>query len=201
MRHLLFPLMIFGLVSGGGVQIASAQQPQRPPITIIYRSTSIVRTQWSGDASSFAGGGAGWGSATSAMASPGLLPAGQNSFTQPSGGGSGPNVAGGGQSLVTNQELQNPSGGFNLTHNGFTQNQYVSPNNYFGTQYQNWNNLRTQSSISTAVDSLNRFQPAMNSGGYYYAPDHFSGAANNQWSNLSNGSVTPNCLGGWTYQR
>lgn len=95
------------------------------------------------------------------------------------------------------QQLQNPSGGFNMTHANFSQSQYISPNNYFGPQYHDWSNLRTLPANLSTFESFNRYQPDINSGAYY-SPNTYIGSMNNQWSNLSAGSITPNDQGGWT---
>ena len=98
----------------------------------------------------------------------------------------------------TNQQLQNPSGEFQLSHGGTSQPASVAPNNYFGAEFHSWNNLQTRSGDLDSFESFNRYQPDTNSGAYF-SPNTYVGSANNQWSNLSSGSLAPNELGGWNY--
>ena len=204
MRHALPQLTVVGIIAASGFQTGFAQQqPQLRPVTITFRSTSIVRTQWSADSASSNDTSSNPGGSVGGSV-PNLLPEAARPSIQSSAGSSfgandGGSTNGSNQPRPTNQQLQNPSGGFHFSHAGLSQNQYTSPNNYFGSQQHSWSNIRLQPSTLSSFESFNRFQPAMNSGAYY-SPNTYMGPANNQWSNLSSGVITPNDGGGWNYQ-
>jgi hypothetical protein len=140
--------------------------------------------------------------ANTAATAPGLLPAatqGVNNnqvdasanqlFSNPSNN-SGPRP--------TAQQLQNPSGAYNFSHSGMSQSQYITANNYLGSQFNNWNNIRLQPNTLDAFQAFNRTQPPANSG--YFSPNTYFGAGFSQWNNMSSGSPMPNYLGGYIYQ-
>lgn len=213
MRPSLFALAALGILTVGGSRDAFAQQRQLRPVTITYRSTSVIRTQWPQGTSNQITPAPGDTVSTTTPVS--------NTVTGRDNAGQGaslmnrklvnPNPVGfsrgtvadesfnGGAQRPTNQQLQNPSGAFQLSHAGFSQPGSVAPNNYFGPEYNGWNNLRVPSGNLDSFESFNRSQPDMNSGGYY-SPNTYLGIANNDWSNLSSGAVSPNELGGWSYQ-
>ena len=218
MHPILLGLTVVGILTTCDLQTGFAQQQLRQfrPVTITYRSTTIVRTQWSPDSANpnaSSQNGTGTTATNGANPNEAAAPAGTspgrqqvangqpNQFSPGFSSGSSANGSQGGfGQRPTNQQLQNPSGGFNMTHSGFSQSQYMSPNNYFGPQYHVWSNLHTQPTSLAVFESFNRYQPDINSNsGAYYSPNTYIGAANNQWSNLSNGSITPNDLGGWNY--
>ncbi len=85
-----------------------------------------------------------------------------------------------------------------MSHEGLSQPASVAPNNYFSPGFHNWSNLQMTSGSLDSFESFNRFQPEKDSGGYY-SPNTYVGSANNQWSNLSSGTPSPNDLGGWNF--
>ena len=201
MHRIFIWLMAIGVLNEFALSSGFAEPPKRSSTAMVFRGTSIQRTQWSSD------------SETAAISSnsdtatpgttPGLLPGASNSIV-PSHSGSA--VRDGSNSAPsemihrpTLQQIQNPSGGFQLSHSSFSQQHYSSPNNYVGTHFNNWNNLRPQSAGLSQFESFNRYQPSLNSGGYT-SPNTSFGSANNPWNNLSSGNLSPNYLGGWIYQ-
>lgn len=214
MRSLLIGLGVVGISALFAADDAIAQQRQPRPVTITYRSTTITRTQWSPDSpnpnttspggmsstttpdSSFAvwQGNGEPGSQSSAAKTPNPY---SPSFSRSTATAGEP--FSGTVHRSTNQQLQNPSGGFQLSHVGFSEPASIAPNNYFGAEFHSWSNLQTRSGNLDSFESFNRYQPATDSGGYY-SPNTYTGSANNEWSNLSSGSLSPNELGGWTFR-
>jgi hypothetical protein len=98
----------------------------------------------------------------------------------------------------TYQQLQNPSNGFQLTQIGMSTPHNLAPNTYFGSQFNNWNNLQMQPPGLEPFDSFMRTAP-IDFGGHY-STNTYLGPMYNDWSNLSTGTVTHNELGGgWNY--
>lgn len=95
------------------------------------------------------------------------------------------------------QQLQNPSGGYQMTFSNFSHDQYMSPNSYMGTQFNTWNNIQMQPTVLSPFESFNRTQPPTS--GWYVSPNTYVGGGFSQWNNLSSGSIWPNYVGGWTY--
>lgn len=181
----------------------NAQQRQKRSVTYTYayRTTAVVRTQWSPDAPTST---VATQSKSQTEGSPSTDPQSTGATTEKAAGSpsrpaqampiamhGSPSDQGQNdeRSRPTFQQMQNPSGGFHLTHNSFTQNAYTSPNNYFGSQFNNWSNLQSQQ-----FDGFNRTQPDL-----YFNSISYVGSVNNQWSNLTSGSISPNELGGWSY--
>ena len=208
MRNCMLVLAVVGSASHACPGIGSAQQfPQRRPLTINYRYAPVTKTGWSSDSNGSTGSNS-IGGATIGGDVPNALPGTSGNTASATGGTGYSSVQGGAaygsnQARISNQQLQNPSGGFNFSHAGFSHNHYVSPNNYFGPQFHAWNNTGLQPVTFSGPDSFNRFQPATNSvsGAYFTPTASYLGGANNSWSNLSAGNVTPNFNGGWTYGR
>ncbi len=101
------------------------------------------------------------------------------------------------QSRPTNQMLQNPSGGHNLTHTGITSSQQMAPNLYFGQQFQAWTNQQPVAQMPASFGEMNRYQPAPFGG--YVAPNTYLGSGFSSWSNLSPGGTSPGATGSWSY--
>lgn len=101
------------------------------------------------------------------------------------------------QSRPTNQMLQNPSGGFNLSHSGFTSQQQTAPNSYFGQQFQNWTNQQQVNQMPASFGEMSRFQPGPD--GTYVAPNTYLGSGFFDWSNLNQGGITPGATGSWSF--
>lgn len=211
MRFQLGSLIIVGVLTVIGIRDVFAQQRQVRPVTITYRSTSATMTQWSADLTN-PGVTTPFGAASAPNQGSNPIvrdtagqkppPAASTMGTSFSPGFSRtpaiPESSSGNSERPTNQQLQNPSGGFQLTHAGFSQPATMAPNNYFGPEFQNWSNLQMRSGNLDAFESFNRFRPE--DSGAYYSPNTYVGSENNHWSNLSSGVVTPNDLGGWNYR-
>lgn len=101
------------------------------------------------------------------------------------------------QSRPTNQMLQNPSGGFNLSHSGFSNQQQTAPNSYFGQQFQNWTNQQQVHQMPASFGEMSRFQPGPD--GTYVAPNTYLGSGFFDWSNLNQGGITPGATGSWSF--
>lgn len=101
------------------------------------------------------------------------------------------------QSRPTNQMLQNPSGGFNLSHSGFSNQQQVAPNLYFGQQFQAWTNQQAVGQMPGSFGEMSRYQPGPS--GNYVAPNTYLGSGFSNWSNLNQGSITPGATGSWEF--
>lgn len=101
------------------------------------------------------------------------------------------------QSRPTNQMLQNPSGGYNLSHSGFTSQQQTAPNSYFGQQFQNWTNQQQVNQMPASFGEMSRFQPGPD--GTYVAPNTYLGSGFFDWSNLNQGGITPGATGSWSF--
>ena len=198
--RLLTLSMLMTLIIISHSQLASAQQARRP-ITIVFRQAPVAKTQWSGDESVSTATPDGTASSEHRSATatpPGELPD-EPQHSQSAITGASQQAMAGNSSRPTLQQLQNPSGGYLLTHSNYSQGQYTSANNYNGSQFNSWNNLRQQPENLDLFQSFNRTQPPTAWGGYA-SPNTYIGPANNQWSNLSTGYITPNVMGGWTYQ-
>ncbi|WP_010583462.1 hypothetical protein [Schlesneria paludicola] len=194
--HRLTLVTFIGLLVISSVVPAAAQQRRRP-VTFVFQQSLVAKTQWSPDASNPAATADGAErSATGTV--PGVLPA-DGAHSDPTAAGSSLQTAGNQAVRPTLQQLQNPSGGYTMTHANYSQGQYTSPNNYNGSQFNTWNNLRQPPQNLDLFQSFNRTQPPTTWGGYM-SPNTYIGPANNQWSNLSTGYITPNVVGGWTYQ-
>ena len=205
MRHLLLGLVVAGVVTSCGLQSAFAQQRPRP-VLIVFRQTAVARTQWSPDSGNIQNGIGSHNPAPTGNTMPGMLPASATTQTT-STTGSQLNSANSDSAIdysqrPTIQQMQNPSGAYQITHNGFTQGQYTSANNYFGSQFNTWSNLRPVQMNLDLFESFNRTQPPLNpNSGAYFSGNNYLGPVNNQWSNLSSGSITPNYLGSYIYQQ
>lgn len=206
MRPILLGLAAIGLVTAGNSSSAEAQTGRRRPITIVFRQTPVSKVQWSADSgnapiATVDGGDANGGGEASP---PGILPNDPENAKQASSDVL--NAGLNGQSLretgprPTLQQLQNASGSYLFSQTGMSQTPFTTVNNSTGTQFNNWNNLRSQPAQLDAFESFNRSQPPSNWGGYV-SPNNYTGSMNNSWSNLSSGSISPNYLGGWNYQR
>jgi hypothetical protein len=101
------------------------------------------------------------------------------------------------QARPTLQMLQNPSGGYSLSHSGTTTGQQMAPNLYFGPQFQSWTNQQGMAQMPGAYGEMSRFQPAPFGG--YTAPNTYFGSGFSNWTNLSSGSIAPGSQGGWSY--
>jgi len=101
------------------------------------------------------------------------------------------------QSRPTNQMLQNPSGGYNLSHSGFTSQQQMTPNTYFGQQFQAWTNQQAVGQMQSSFGEMSRFQPGAS--GAYVAPNTYLGSGFSNWSNLNQGGITPGATGSWDF--
>lgn len=208
MRHLLLGLVVFGLMTTFDLKTGFAQQRSRRSVIYYFQQTSVAKTQFSPDAtnpatpstaSTTTDDSPAKGSAAPDLLAAGAQTSGQNSVnSQPSPATTSPAI--GFSPPPTNQQLQNPSGGFQFSQTGMTQNPNASQNNYFGSQFNNWSNLRTLPTSLDSVQTFNRTQPSIDSGAYF-SPNTYFGPANNQWSNLSTGTVTSNYLGGYIYQQ
>lgn len=96
------------------------------------------------------------------------------------------------------QQIQNPSGGYQMDYWNMSQGAYTMPNTYMGTQFNSWNNIQMQPIGLSEFEAFNRTQPP--NSGWYVSPNTYVGAGFNTWNNLSSGYITPNYLGSWTYQ-
>ncbi len=202
MRQLILGLIFAGAVTSGSDRAVFAQ-PSRRPITIVFDQAPVSKVQFSPDSGNSFGGSPN-GTNPSGNGMPAQLPAAGN-VPDPSQSNNS-TQANNGSGIVdysqrpTMQQMQNPGGGFQLTHTGFSQNQYTSANNYFGSQFNSWSNLRPLPTNLNIFESFNRNQPPQNTGAYYTGTSYYLGPMNNQWSNLSYGSVSANYLGSWIYQ-
>ena len=206
MRNFFLGLTIVGFAINCESNTAHAQQ--RRPVTIYFRTASVTKTQWSpqGTASDApaAGDSSTVGSQPSTLAPPSASSPIQNSSaSNPALSNSSPAESGDNPSnqfgnRPTLQQLQNPSGMFQMTHSNFMQNHYTTPNNYVGSQYNYWNNLQPQSSSLDSFQSFNRTQPPLYSGAYI-SPNTYVGTNFNSWNNLSSGYAMPNYLGSYIY--
>lgn len=197
MKRNLTEIVLAAILLSFAYRIAAAQGRPRRPVTIHFQQSPITRAQFSSDEMP-QGAPAEVGSNSSLQES-------QTAFSPTSNGMSFPTVAGstGVSSEMSQrpdvQQMQNPSGAFNMTHGGVTQGQYYSNNNYFGSQYNNWSNLQTLPRNLDSSQTFNRSQPPVYSGAQF-APNTYFGNANGQWSNLNSGYAVPNYLGGYIYQ-
>ena len=128
---------------------------------------------------------------------------------QPMGGGSGDPSEDGNkqktpdeewaeqQSRPSNQYLQNPSGGYNMTHMGISSSQQIAPNNYFGQQFQNWTNQKNVSQMPASFGDPSRMQPGAFGG--YVGPNTYIGPSYANWNNLSQGGNAPGAMGSWGF--
>lgn len=99
------------------------------------------------------------------------------------------------QKRPTYQQLLNPSAGWNLTHSGFTNSQQMTPNTFFGPQFQNWTNQQPTWQMPSTFGELSRFQPGEFGG--YVGPNTFVGTGFNSWTNQSPGGISPGATGSW----
>ena len=97
------------------------------------------------------------------------------------------------------QQMQNASGQFKMTFQGFTSGQYQATNTYWGSQFNSWNNLQITSPAQDGFDAFNRTQPSSYTGSYV-SPNSYYGASFGAWNNLSTGTIVENPVGGWTYR-
>lgn len=204
MRHLLLGLVVSGVVTNCGLPSAFAQQRPRP-VLIVFRQTSVAKTQFSPDAAGLTNGGGSNSAGPTDNSAPGTLP--PSAATPTTSATSSQSTSANSDDAIdysqrpTFQQMQNPGGAYQMTHTGFTQNQYTSPNNYFGSQFNTWSNLRPVPTNLDLFESFNRTQPPLNANsGAYFSGNSYLGPVNNQWSNLSSGSITPNYLGSYIYQ-
>lgn len=204
MRQFLLTMTVTVIVTSISASDVSAQQRQLPPVTLTYQPNTIVRTERpiedprTGPASPVTltfppkqAGTAGSSNEVTKDSMANRAGAGRDQITSPSRDESH-------SPRLTNQQLQNPSGGFQLTHYGMSNPHYQSPNLYLGHEFNNWNNLRTP--LSPTLDpfeSVMRTQP-VDFGGYY-SPNTYLGSMYNDWSNFSPGTVFPNEMGGWSF--
>lgn len=192
---------LIGLLASSNAVPTMAQQRRRP-VTYVFQQAPVARTQFSPDASSAAGSIEATERTGSGIV-PGVLPAEGTQSDRNSESNSpqtsGDQISRDQSQRPTLQQLQNPSGAFTMSHPNYSQGQYMSPNNYNGSQFNTWNNLRQPPQNLDLFQSFNRTQPPTTWGGYM-SPNTYIGPANNQWSNLSTGYITPNWVGGWTYQ-
>lgn len=202
MRRTCLAFVMTGLLVSHGSQNAEAQVRPRRSVTIQFQRPAITKTQFSPDSpvsdssievsansqpsvsESNPLSGDGSGSAFSPTVSSHAAPAGPAIDNAPR-----PNV----------QQMQNPSGAFHMTHGGITHGQNFGNNTYFGSQYNDWSNLRPLPWHLDSSQTFNRSQPPVNSGAYF-SPNTYFGNANGQWSNINTGYAMPNYLGGYTYQ-
>lgn len=101
------------------------------------------------------------------------------------------------QSRPTNPMLQNPSGAFNMTHQGITNQQQMAPNQYFGQQFQTWTNQQPVAQMPATFGELSRFQPGQFGG--YVGPNTYLGSGFSNWSNMSSGGLSPGATGSWSF--
>jgi hypothetical protein len=99
------------------------------------------------------------------------------------------------QKRPTYQQLLNPSAGWNLTHSGFTNAQQMTPNTFFGPQFQTWTNQQAAWQMPSTYGELSRFQPGQFGG--YVGPNTFVGTGFNSWTNQSPGGISPGATGSW----
>ena len=164
---------VAGILTVGGLRDASAQQRQLRPVTMVYRSTSIARTQWSPNSANPNANSPGETPSTTGRGSDSATNAAGNSGQGFSQGNRPVNHAfspGFSQATTavesfngvvqrpTYQQLQNPSGAYQLSHVGFSQPASVAPNNYLGAEYNSWNNLQAPPANLDSFESFNRFQ-------------------------------------------
>jgi hypothetical protein len=206
MRASLIRASVAGALVIIAVQQTRAEQRQDRPVTTVHRSTSITTIQWSPNSQTQT-------DSTRSPKSTSAAAPGDTTSKSPAAATRqvNPNAVTLGRSTnstepfievalrPTNQQLQNPSGGYHLTHLGFSQPASIAPNNYFGPEFNSWNNLRVPAGNLDAFESFNRFQPDMNSSGYF-STNTWLGPINSDWSGLSSSSVIPNDLGGWSYR-
>lgn len=102
------------------------------------------------------------------------------------------------QKRPTYQQMQNPSGAFNMTHTGMSSGQQYSPNTYLGTGFDNWTNQQPISQSSSTYGELPRNQPPVQFGGYT-GPNTFMGTGFDSWTNMSIGGIAPGSGGSWDY--
>ena len=195
-RSALTRMLMVGMVVTVSSGDAFAQSRHK---VIHFKPAAVVRTQWSPDAASVpsdAADPAGASSTPAANSSRADSPAvAQN---EPVTLGFGLNEAPTATGRPTLQQIQNPSGGYQMTHFDFSQGEYVTPNTYMGTQFNSWNNIQMPPTGLSEFESFNRTQPP--NSGWYVSPNTYVGSGFSQWSNLSTGYVTPNYLGSWNYR-
>lgn len=206
MRRLALGLIVVKFAFLSGINDLYAQS--RRPVTIVFRQSSTIKTQYSpdavsADASSQSGSPTTGSQPSSFNASPSAMPMGQ---TMASFQSNGPSVGVNANDAIpmanrpTLQQMQNPSGMFLMTHANELHNQYYTTNTYMGNQFNTWNNVRMQPTQLDQFESFNRTQPPTTTQGYV-SPNTYMGTNFNTWTNLSSGNITPNYLGSYTYQQ
>jgi hypothetical protein len=207
MHRLVWGMLVFSVLSAYGQQTALAQQKPRRSVTHVFQQASVTKTQWSpnaGDANSNSANNAAADKTASNTNPTGLPSTSQGTNSSQSGGTAITDLNSGIESFAQRpnvQQVQNPSGAYNFTPTGASQGQYMSANNYLGSQFNNWNNLRLQPTTIDSFQGFNRTQPlAPIPSGAYISTNTYFGPAYGSWNNLSSGSVTPNYLGGYIYQ-
>lgn len=101
------------------------------------------------------------------------------------------------RSRPTLQAMQNPSAPQNFSHSGFTYAQQRAPNNYLGSQFDNWTNQQPINQMPASFGEMGRMQPGPFGG--YVGPNTFMGTGFESWTNMTQGGIGPGATGSWDF--